>query len=896
MPGIKILPASAYGPITRSMMTCVIALGHRFLRAWVELMQRTAAVVVLVTICLTMAAGWYVVNHFKINTNTSDMLSRDLPFRQLSEELDTAFPQFSDTLMIVIDGATPDLADQATLRLADLLRRQPHLFGAVHDPAGDSFFHRHSLLYMDLTALERLSDRLARAQPFLSTLYREPTLKGLADMLVLALGEDSSMAGRVAAIPILRQMAVVVEALAQGRFARLNWERVMQGRDAASSARRVLIVQPPLDFTTLHPARQTMVALQVLAIELNMTPAHGVQVRLTGSVALAEEELESVETSIGFANIASIMFVIIVLIVGLKIKKLVIAVLMTLMIGLTLTSALALLMIDSFNIISVAFAVLFIGLGVDFGIHFCLRYMEGMKNYKSNAAVWASTSVVGPLTLTAMGAAIGFFSFLPTPYQGFAELGLIAGVGMFIALLTNLTVLPALLGLMPLPAHSPTPQGHTRSRGLRLLTWLVDCHARMLTSIAALLVLLSIAVIPATRFDLDPLNLKDHETESVRTLRDLMHDKHWSPQSIIMLADSPTQAHALAQRLSHLPTVATVTTIYDYVPREQKEKLLLIDDMATFLSPLFLREQREQQVHSSNISMHHSLVKLENALLAAHPVVRNDTQKVYLALKRIDLKDQTALQGLEKALLATLPRQLELLRQGLQAGPVSLANLPHNLCTREITTDGRVRIVIHPQYDITDREALRLFVKTVQAVVPRATGAPVSLYESGQIVVESFLFATITTVVILLLLLLILLRQAREIMLIFSPLVLAALLTNTLALLLGIPYNFANIIALPLLFGLGIANGIQLVFRERIEQGSLALLYTSTPRAVILSAITTIASFGSLALSTHPGTASMGLLLGIAVAVTLIATLFVLPALMATWPRRWDDLSSLSLH
>ncbi len=875
-----LLPTSAYGPITRSMMTCVVALGHRFLRAWVELMQRTAMVVVLVTICFTMAAGWYVISHFKINTNTSDMLSRDLPFRKLSEELDTAFPQFSDTLMIVIDGETPDLADQATLRLADRLRRLPNLFGAVHDPAGDSFFHRHSLLYMDITALERLSDRLARAQPFLSTLSREPTLKGLADILVLALGEESNMAGRVAALPILRQMAVVVEALAKGQFARLNWERVMQGRDAASSQRRVLMVQPPLDFTTLHPARPTMVALQVMAIELNMTPAHGVQVRLTGSVALAEEELESVETSIGFANIASIALVITILIIGIKVKRFVFSILFTLIVGLILTSFLALLIIGSFNIISVAFAVLFIGLGVDFGIHFCLRYMEG--HYKSNAAVWATTSVFGPLTLTAMGAAIGFFSFLPTPYQGFAELGLIAGVGMFIALLTNLTVLPALLSLMPLPAHRPPHQGHT-SRVLRLLTWLVDCHARILTSIAALLVLLSITVIPATRFDLDPLNLKDHETDSVRTLRDLMQDEHWSPQSIIMLAESPTQAHALAQRLSHLPTVANVTTISDYVPLEQKEKLRLIDDMATFLSPLFVKGHL---LRTSTLAVQQSLAALKQTLLTAPPLLENDSLRLQIALRQINLNDKTVLQALETALLATLPRQLELLRQGLQAGPVTLANLPPNLCTREITLDGRTRVVVRPKDDLTDREALRLFVKTVQAVVPRATGAPVSLYESGETVVKSFLFATITTIIILLLLLLILLRKAREIMLIFSPLVLAALLTNTFALFLGIPYNFANIIALPLLFGLGIANGIQLVFRERLEQGSIELLYTSTPKAVLLSATTTIASFSSLALSTHPGTASMGLLLGIAVAVTLIATLFVLPALMATWPRR----------
>ncbi|KAF0138146.1 MAG: hypothetical protein FD153_1495, partial [Rhodospirillaceae bacterium] len=430
----------------------MITFGHSFLQTWVGLIQRARVIVVLVAIALTVVAGGHVAGHLKINTDTSDMLSRDLPFRQLIRELDTAFPQFSDNIVIVIDAVTPELADQAALRLADALRHRPDLFGSAYDPAGDPFFRRHGLLYMDLVDLGHLSDHLAGAQPFLTTLYQDPSLKGLADMLVLALGEEGGATGRTAAIPVLRQMAAVVEAVAEGRFARLSWERVMQGRDDAGTLRRILVIQPALDFTTLHPARLAMTVLRALATDLDLTPDHGIWLRLTGSAALAEEELASVEEGIGLANVASLVIVAVLLVAGLRSFRLVVPVLLTLVMGLIWTAALALLMVDSLNLISVAFAVLFIGLGVDFGIHFSLRYQEGVAHHPTEAMAWAARSVGGPLTLSAMGAAIGFFSFLPTPYRGFAELGLIAGVGMFVALIANLSVLPALLGLMPLPA------------------------------------------------------------------------------------------------------------------------------------------------------------------------------------------------------------------------------------------------------------------------------------------------------------------------------------------------------------------------------------------------------------------------------------------------------------
>ncbi|KAF0118490.1 MAG: hypothetical protein FD149_629 [Rhodospirillaceae bacterium] len=622
-----------------------------------------------------------------------------------------------------------------------------------------------------------------------------------------------------------------------------------------------------------------MDALRALAIDLDLTLAHGLRVRLTGSVALAEEELASVETGMGFANGAALVLVGVLLVVGLRTVRLVVPVLITLVMGLVWTAALALVMVGSLNLISVAFAVLFIGLGVDFGIHFSLRYREGRERHP-DALGWAAANVGGPLALSAGGAGIGFFSFLPTPYQGFAELGLIAGVGMFIALMANLTVLPALLTLMPLPVPSPSPR--VRS----VMAWsprrLMVRRARLLAWGSVLLAAAAMTALPAARFDLDPLNLKDSGTESVSTVRELMKDERHGPHGIVILADSPAQARDLAERLGRLPTVASVATLFDYVPHDQDEKLHMIGDMALFLSPLFASHHRMEEPDPAETRQ--ALTDLMQTLATfADP----HAQALLEALRRIPWEEPTAaVPALETALLATLPQRLEALRDALQAGPVTLADLPPALRAREMTADGRTRVEIHPREDITDRAALGRFVETVRTIAPQATGTPVSLYESGQAVLYSFHLATGITVLALLVLLTVLLRRVRDVLLAFAPLVLAALLTNALAVMIGLPYNFANIIALPLLFGIGIANGIQFVFRERLEGGALAVLDTTTPRAVVFSALTTVISFGSLALSTHPGTASMGLLLGIAITVTLLVTLFVLPALMLTLPRR----------
>ncbi len=243
------------------------------------------------------------------------------------------------------------------------------------------------------------------------------------------------------------------------------------------------------------------------------------------------------------------------------------------------------------------------------------------------------------------------------------------------------------------------------------------------------------------------------------------------------------------------------------------------------------------------------------------------------------------LAALEGLWLAGLPGRLDALGAALEADSVTLDDLPEALRLRYLTADGRVRVEVLPAEDLRAPEARGRFVDAVRALAPEATGAPVTITEAGSAVIQAFGEAAAYALILIVVLLLVLLRSALDSLMVLAPLVLAALLTVGATVAFDIPFNFANVIVLPLLFGLGVASGIHMVIRARAT-GAAGLLSTSTPRAVLFSALTTIGSFGALALSSHRGTASMGILLTIAISLTMLCTLVVLPALLTRPARR----------
>ena len=863
------------------------------LRNWTVAITHYAWWVVIASAFLSILSGAYLAQNLRINTDTEDMLSPDLDFRLHSEEISRAFPQFSDNLVIVIDGKSSDVADDAAITLARYLNADPKKFGLIKDPGGSDFFRRNGFLYLDIDEIYQLGDRLAEAQPFLGVLWRDPSLIGFLDILGLAIDKTlkENKAQSIEISTIFDAMNLIAQAQVRGEWGDMSWQGLMTGKvseeDEIILKRRILLTQPPLDYGSLTPASNAMEGIREAVTNLGLIPKNGVQVRLTGSAALSQEELESVKEGMGLAGLVSLILVIVLLSLGLQSRWLVISTLITLVMGLFWTAGFAILVLGTLNLISVAFAVLFIGLSVDFGIHYGLRYREEIElgNTHEEALSISVADVGASLTLCAISAAIAFFSFLLTDYRGLAELGLIAGTGMFIALFANMTVLPAILTVLP------RNNKLTKSKKFQTFSIIVLLNKRQsfIVGIAGLFVgAAAIFILPQVIFDFDPMNLRDKSRESVATISDLMDDKRTNPYSITILAENLDEAKNLAVRLKNLDLVDSTVTLADYVPSDQLEKLQVISTMGLFLGPSFSQARRDNIYNAEDRKASLAKFRIKLSKIAQHldksPEGQSAKRLSRAIVRLFDVPRSkfsnfdNSIKEFESRLLRSLPGQLESLNLALKAEAITLKNLPIEIRDDQISSDGRAKLEVFAKEDLRNRDALVRFVSAVRRISPKASGSSVVILEAGNTVVSAFWQAGAISVTFILIMLVIVLKRFLSAFLVFLPLALAALLTIAASILFGLPFNFANIIVLPLLFGIGVAGGIHLVIRER-KKGE-GVFETSTPRAILFSALTTIGSFGSIALSSHPGTSSMGYLLTISIILSLLCTLIFLPALM----------------
>ena len=841
----------------------------------VEFARRNAVLVMVACLVLAAAAAVYAAGHLAVDTDIERMLPSNVAWRQNERALDEAFPQNNNLLVAVIDARTPDLAEQAAAELADKMRAEPQLFTHVRQPDGGPFFDRNGLLYLSPEELDKVAQQLIAAQPLIGSLAHDPSLRGLFDALATFVSGAGTDTEKVAQLdPTLTMIGNVVQRIIDGKRASLSWTEMMTGRKPnARDLRRFVMTRPVLDFSGLEPGATARTEIRRLASELGFSSESGVRLRLTGSVALDDEQFATLREGALRSTVLSVVMVCAILFIALRSVKLVGAIIVTLAAGFMLTAGFAALAIGSLNLISIAFGVLFIGLAVDFSIQFSVRYRDQRHRLGTFPAALRGTALtIGPSLVLAAGAtAIGFLSFVPTRYTGIQALGWIAGGGMLIAIALNFLLLPALLAIV-------RPRGEPEAIGFRLAApldrWLIERRQWVIGG-AALLAAVSIALLPQIAFDFDPLNLKNPNSESVSTARDLMKDPMTTPYTAEILAPSLDDAKALAERVGELPEVAQVVTAASFIPEEQDKKLPIIEDLALLLGPSLndpqpLPPPSDEAVLKAMRACGNAMEKIGKP---GSPAAR-----LGAALHGAATRGAPIVAPLRAALLAGLLRRLDGLREMTQAKALTLESLPPELRNGWIAADGRARIEVFPKGDARDNRVLERFVAAVHSAAPDATGTPVTIQEAGRLISRAFVDAGLVGVAAITILLCAVLRRLREVMMVLGPLLLAALLTLAVTVVIGMPLNYANIIALPLLLGIGVAFDIYFVMNWRA--GQIYHLQSSTARAVLFSALTTLSAFGSLGLSNDPGTAEMGILLTISLVCTLFCTFIVLPALL----------------
>ncbi|MEM9761020.1 MAG: MMPL family transporter [Pseudomonadota bacterium] len=792
------------------------------------------------------------------------MLNPSLPFQERAQAVNAAFPAVKHTVVVVLRGTHADAVDSATAELAEALRAREDAVESVFAPSADPFLLSHGLLYDDVATVEASLGRLSRAANLLAELRENQSVDGFltaVDRALVLAGQGGADAAELDGL--LGAAAESFEAAAAGAVQPIDWGRAVS-TDTSARVTRTISLLPKLDFARLNPAKPAILAAEEEIAALDPNLAELVEVGLTGDPVLRAEELQSVTATLPLSLGLSLLLVALILFLALGRAGRVGLALGVVLVTLVLTTGFAAVTVGALNLISVAFVVLMVGLGIDFAIHL-LAHLDEDARLGIPAAIRASArSIGGALILSAATTCAAFLAFTTTDFIGMAQLGLIGAAGVAIALVVSLTLIPAAVACRPSLAEGRGPLAPPR---LGAGAGTVGFWAAILIGLAA------IAFAPGAWFDADPMGLRAANAPGVTTYTWLSEEPTLAPLRLSLLAPDAAAAAAAAETAAALVPVRSAVWLGDLVPEDQLEKLDQIDLAYPSL-----------QVAVEGTAP--DLGTLPEGDIVPRLAALGTTGGTALAQAITDWRaapDKLPEDRLGEALFRFFPLLIERIALQLEAGEVTAEDLPEGLRNRFRAADGTLRVEISAEADITNPAARAQFVEAVAAVLPEAGGPPAQVEGAASAVAGAMAGAAGLALAATAILAAMVLRRARLVAAILLPLALAGGITLAASALLGIPFNYANIIVLPLMIGIGVDTGVHLAIRASRADGTV--FDTSTPRAALASALTTIAAFGTLALSDHRGTASMGIMLCIALTAGLLMIFAITPRL-ASGPRR----------
>jgi len=872
---------------------------------WPRICLLLAAVLSL----LSLALAAFVL---KINTDENDLFAADLQFVERRGEYYQSLPVLADPIVVALEAATPtgpsrDDLNQLAFRLAGKLVERKDVFTDVIGVAEPAFTDSAGLLYMDTEERFDTLDEIVEAQPLLGVLSRDPSVGGLLGLLNNLLDPSNTGENRGQLVeqtsPFLGRFADTLQVWIDKKPGELNWSALFEKQATSEEKRRaIFFALPVVDYASTDPAADAIKSLNAIAGQLPEISSGTVRLRLTGVPVLAHEDGKYIGPQAGIAGAFSAILVVLVLSIALGNRRMLGALVLTLISALCLTAGAAALIVGHLNLISIAFGVLCIGLGVDFGIHYSLRCKDLSRGNMSDGASTVSTlkatavELKRPLILCAITSSVAFIAFVPTGFVGMAELGIITACGLAASLLATFTVLPAALAWL-LPERIP----QTRYRCLPL-EWIDKLLAGREKFVLLFIVVLGLlALIPASKlhFDADPLGVRDPKADSVRLLRELLKDDNASPLAMNVLVDDAAAAEELAERLRAIPLVGTVTTASDLLPEDQDEAIEAIDETAFAILPTLklmpARSYPDEELLERFRALHLQVIK------AATEFPDNvSLQRLQEALATTLRGDNREYDDLERRLFNTFPATINRLTAMLQPTQLSIESLPPTLQKMILDVSGKHRIEINPDatsgIDGSDVKRVGEFVDAVLEVAPDAYGEGYAIREISEVVLRAFAFAFAIAAIAILAISYLSLRDLRRTLAVVLPLVFACLFTVAICVMLGIALNFANVIVLPLLLGIGIDTAIHLVHRANSPSTEFGdsdnpdssnriasvdrLLHSSAASAAFYSGLTTLVSFGTMAFARHQGLASLGSMLWIGVLVVLLVNFILIPALL----------------
>lgn len=854
-------------------------------------------------ILLLVLSVYYTVTHLEFNTSRNDLVGPDKKYHQNYLRFKKEFPG-QDDLVAVVESESMEKNRQFVERLGARLESETNIFTDVFYKGDLKMMGRKALLFLDEPTLEELHNTLRNYRPFIQNFTTATNLDSLFKLVNrqfrTASREDSAEnQSLVKAIPALERIIRGADDCL-GRPGTPPSPGISALFGGGNEAEREMYV-------TFAQGRMYLVSAQAAAENLNeqavqrfrelvkqtQSEVPGVNAGITGEPVLEIDEMAQSQVDTTIATVVSFVIVALIFIYGYNETGRPIKATLCLILGLAFTMAYATFFIGHLNILTITFFPMLIGLAIDFGVHLVTRYEEELRHghTKKNALEKAMTYTGLGIFTGCFTTAGAFLAMGATNFRGIQEMGIISGGGLLICLIPMMTFLPVLLlrGHQNVIDHVHPPHEDTRARLERI--WLRRPY--WVIGIALVLCAASYYQSRKVSFDYNLLNMQSQGLPAVQLETKLVNSASNSVLFGAVVADTLDQANGLEERLKKLNTVSNVRSMSSYLAGDATAKLKKIKEIKAEIATISFARVDTEPVLIGELDQ--TLWSLQGYLgLAWDEVNKTDDKELAASLKslrdavlqlRLNMKSNETEKAVEKlgayqrAFFNDVRATFDALRTQDDSGPLTTDDLSPALRNRFIGRTGKYLLQVYPKGDVWERKQQEAFVTELRTVDPNVTGTPVQLFEYTTLLKNSYQDAAWYSLAAIVILVYIHFRSIICILLSLLPVGVGMLWMVGCMGWCNVPFNPANIMTLPLAIGIGITSGIHILNRFAEEQNP-AILAKSTGKAVIVSALTTVAGFGSLMLAKHQGIQSLGFVMSIGTTTCMVAALTLLPAVI----------------
>lgn len=861
---------------------------------------------------LTAGCMVYIATHLGFTTRRADLISAKAKYQSDFIRLQREF-HMQDSLVAIVESEDRDKNREFVEVLAARLRGETNLFKNIYYKGDLKLMGPKGLLFLPEQTIEDLVQTLHTNRTLIETFSQAKNLNALFDLVNRRL---RSMAESPPAA--LREDSLVRAAPALERVVNLATKSVLRSSALYAPGVEAFLgdqggTQQQGIYLTFGSGRIYMLAAQAASekveakavmrlrelVEQTRPEVPGINAGITGQPVLEFDEMQQARHDSDLAALVSLALSAVIFIYGYHELRRPLMATVCLLVGITYTLGFATLTVHRLNILSITLVPILVGMGIDFGVHLIARYEEELRRGSSYPIAMRKALAFTGLGIFTSGftMAAAFFAMTLTDFKGIREMGLISGAGLLVCLIPMMTLLPLfLVRSKPRPAGERAHFDHCRQR--RRLEQVYLNRPWTVLICGAAFTVFTFTQFSKVRFDYNLLHLQTSGLAAVGLERKLVE---FSSQSLLycaVIADSLPEAMEMERTIEKLPSVASVVSLSKVLTEDQQGKLRAIHRLKTEIGTLRIAEPDPQPIDLE--ALDRSLSQLEAYLGVAIDRFKTDgkddsfaiqagslrdaVERLLKAIENGDARTAANLTAFQQGVLRDLNEVISVIARQEDGDRLRVDDLPAFLREMFISSTGRFLLQVYPKGDVWQRDTQETFLRELRTVDPNVTGSPVQFYEYTNMLKQSFEKAALYAVVVIAIVMFLHFRTLSSVLLAFVPVILGSCWTLGLMGLLDIPFNPVNIMSLTLIIGIGVTSGIHILNRLA-EEAHPGILSGSTGKAVLISALTTMAGFGSLMVAKHQGIASMGAVMLIGTGMCMVVSLALLPAILTVLSR-----------